>query len=63
MNITGKEILDYIKEHGEDSNYIITENGKSTYNHLTGFFIKLIESITHLINIEISHKKDNFIIH
>ncbi len=42
--------------------YFITEQGKNIYNHLTGFFIKLIESITKLINIEIIHKKDDYII-
>ena len=42
--------------------YIITENGKNIYNHLMGFFIKLIESISPIMNIKLTQKADEFII-
>jgi len=42
--------------------YVITKNGKNIYNHLMGFFIKLIESISSVMTIDITHKTDNFII-
>ncbi|MFX1503701.1 MAG: PadR family transcriptional regulator [Promethearchaeota archaeon] len=41
--------------------YIISETGKKVYNHLIGFFIKLIKSISPIMNIELIQKKDNFI--
>lgn len=38
--------------------YIITDKGKYVFDHLMGFFLKLIESISQLINIKIELKED-----
>lgn len=40
--------------------YIITDKGKYVFDHLMGFFLKLIESISQLININIELKEDRY---
>jgi PadR family transcriptional regulator PadR len=44
------------------SYYIITQNGVKIYNHLMGFLIKLISSLSHILDIEIKLNKEGYLI-
>jgi len=44
------------------SYYIITQNGIKIYNHLMGFLIHLISSLSHIVDIEVKLNKERYLI-
>lgn len=44
------------------SYYIITHNGINIYNHLMGFLIQLISSLSHIVDIEVKLNEEHYLI-
>jgi len=44
------------------SYYMITHNGRNIYNHLTGFLIHLISSLSKIVDIEVKLNEESYLI-